>query len=126
MPGALDITSARNVDFRGGGLIPFTQYLRPHGLRAAQWIDVGTDGIDDEVVAKARLIVEAGFFLEMEELDTWPRTASFTIGDDYGDYRFETCANGPEVPGAVRRLIMLVEVEELRATRDAVLAEEAA
>ena len=103
----------RNVDFCGGASVPFTQYLRPLGRSLAQWIDKGVDGIDDEVITKARAIVAAGFFLEMEELDTWPRQAVFTIGDDDGDYATAVCANGPAVPGVVRKLILDADIGEL-------------
>lgn len=49
----------RNTDFQDGNTIPFTQYLRPDGRATPVWIDTGSDGIDQDVVAKAREIVDA-------------------------------------------------------------------
>jgi hypothetical protein len=80
--------------------IPFTQFLRPHGRP----IEVRIDR-PDEVAIAAEEIRAAGFAFECEELSTGE--VSLTIRDlkDGGDADIEVCANGPDVPAAVDRLI---------------------
>lgn len=101
----------RNVDFQKGKSVPFTQYLR------SQWICKGSDGIDDEVIEKARKIVNDGFFLEMEEVNTLPREVLLSIGDDDGDYAMFRCVNGPEVPRTVRKMILETDLSYLQSAR---------
>lgn len=78
--------------------IPFTQYKLPDG-RA---VHVGIARPAD-IAEKAREIIDAGYRFECEIMIDGE--CSFTITDDDGDHAIEVCANGPEVPKAVDRLI---------------------
>lgn len=79
--------------------IQFTQYLMPHGRKDTVRIDRPAD-----IAAKANAIFEAGYSLGCEMLSDY-RTISLTVEDEDGDFDIEVCANGPEVPAAVDRLI---------------------
>ncbi|AGC35744.1 hypothetical protein ACP46_gp59 [Rhizobium phage RHEph06] len=81
----------------------FTQYLRPDGRKQIISIDRPA-----HVVAKADHILSHGFRFECEELTTGE--VSLTISDDWGDYAFELCANGPAVPASVDKLILEFDV----------------
>ena len=87
--------------------IPFIQYLRLHGFAT----DVSIDR-PEAVAAKADAIMEAGFRFECELLTTGD--ASFTISDDDGDYAVEVVKNGPLVLAAVDRLIMGLDLAEVK------------
>lgn len=79
----------------------FTQYLRPHGLPRAVWIERPPD-----VAATAAQIRAKGFHFDIEEL--MDRTVSMTVEPDKGDdgpVAIELCPNGPAVPEAVDKLI---------------------
>lgn len=78
--------------------VPFVQYLRPDGRRSAVAIDR-----PDSIAKAADMIRSHGFRFECEQLTTGE--VSFTISDDDDDYAFELSGNGPDVPGAVDRLI---------------------
>lgn len=85
--------------------IDFTQFLFPRG-RA---IDVKIDR-PEPVYQKARQIIAAGLRFECE-IDG--SEARFTITDeDEGDLAIEVCQNGPDVPGAVDKLILGFNLEE--------------
>lgn len=81
--------------------IPFTQYLMPNGRRAEESIDRPAD-----VEEKARAVIDAGYFFEMELLSDY-RTVSFTVADREAgvDLEIELVKNGPEVPAGVDRLV---------------------
>lgn len=78
--------------------IPFTQYLRPDGRTTQVSIHR-----PDEISSLASRIVEAGYKFECEHLMT--NHASLTIAGPDGDEDIEVVANGPEVPGAVDRMV---------------------
>jgi hypothetical protein len=78
--------------------VPFTQYLRPDGRRAAVTIDR-----PDYIADKAFAIIAKGFRFECEQLRTGH--VSFTVADDDGDIGIEICMNGVNVPEAVDKLI---------------------
>jgi hypothetical protein len=78
--------------------IPFTQFLRPNGRRVGVRISR-----PEEVETKARAIMDAGYWFEVEELTTGH--ASLTVTSRDQDEMFEVVPNGPEVPPAVDRLI---------------------
>jgi len=83
--------------------IRFTQYLRPNGRASNVFIDR-----PNEVALKTAQIVIAGYGLVYEILaDGY---VSLRISDDKGDYAFELCENGPEIPNAVDRLVMRFEL----------------
>lgn len=79
--------------------ISFTQYLMPDGRKDTVRIDR-----PDDIAAKAAIIQNAGYGLACEMLSDY-RTISLTVENDDGDFDIETCANGPDVPVAVDRLI---------------------
>lgn len=79
--------------------ISFTQYLMPHGTKNTVRIDRPED-----IAVMAQAIAAAGYSLACEMLSDY-RTISLTVENDDGDLDIEICANGPEVPAAVDRLI---------------------
>lgn len=81
--------------------IPFTQYLMPHGRR--QEVDIDRP---EDVEAKARAVMDAGYFFELELLSDW-QTVSLTVADRTNgeDLEIELVRNGPAVPDAVDRLV---------------------
>ena len=97
--------------------VPFTQYLRPDGEKRAMEIEV-----PDDIAAKAKLIIEAGFRFEIEELMNGK--ISMTVSDDDADYTHEICANGHAVPDHVHKLITEFDIEAGLAERAAVLSGE--
>jgi len=90
--------------------IYFTQYLRPNGRK--QPVSIDRPG---PVVARADHIVSHGFRFECEELHNG--MVSLTISDDYGDYAFELCPNGPGVPESVDKLIIGFDVAQALSIR---------
>lgn len=80
--------------------ISFTQYLMPHGRKDTVRIDRPED-----IAAKAAIIASAGYTLACEMLSDF-QTISLTVENDDGDFDIEICANGPDVPAAVDRLII--------------------
>jgi hypothetical protein len=92
--------------------VPFVQYLRPNGRKMMTHIERPL-----AVANKALDILAAGFVLESEVLMTGD--ASFSIGDDDGDYAIEICKNGPDVLAAVDRLIMDFDIKAALIDRDA-------
>ena len=84
--------------------VPFTQYLRPNGRKAAVKIDR-----PDDIADKAFEIIAKGFRLECEQLMNG--AVSFTVSDDDGDIGIEVCMNGIHVPEAVDALIVRVHRE---------------
>lgn len=79
--------------------VTFIQYLSPDGRQKRVQIDR-----PEAVARKARAIWEAGYALEVEVLSTGE--VSLSIGNGEEDRAIELCANGPEVPLAVDRLIL--------------------
>lgn len=85
-------------------VIPFTQYLRPDGRRKSVEI-IRSQPIMD----KAEQIIAAGYSFEIEELSNG--MISMTISgydphiDEDGDVAHEICANGPDVPAKVDKMI---------------------
>lgn len=91
--------------------IYFTQYLRPNGRKQIVSIDR-----PDTVAAKADNILGHGFRFECEELTTGD--VSLTISDEWGDYAFELCPNGPSVPTSVDKLILEFDVARALTARN--------
>jgi hypothetical protein len=80
-------------------LIPFTQYLRPHGKKKETQISR-----DPEIEDKARVLLELGCAFECEVLVTGE--VSLTCEDaSEQTLSIEVVPNGPQVPGAVDRLV---------------------
>lgn len=86
--------------------IEFTQYLMPHGRQIAVRIECPED-----VAAKARGIIAAGFRFECEMLNDYT-TISLTIVGDKADHAIEVVPNGPEVPKAVDRMILDFDISK--------------
>ncbi|QIG73291.1 hypothetical protein EVC02_070 [Rhizobium phage RHph_N17] len=91
--------------------IYFTQYLRPNGRKEIVQIDR-----PDAVVKKADNISSHGFRFECEVLTTGD--ISLTISDEWGDYAFELCPNGPAVPTSVDKLILEFDVARALTARE--------
>lgn len=79
-------------------LIPFTQYLRPHGKKTLITIDR-----PQSVYDKAMKIIEAGYVFEAEVLTTG--MVSLTIGGKHTDVCMELVMNNEAVPAAVDKMI---------------------
>jgi len=86
--------------------IPFTQFLRPDGRKK----EVLFVCDDSEVLEKALLIIQRGLKFECEELMTG--TVSLTIGNEDEDLAFVLVPNGPQVPGAVKALVIEFNLDE--------------
>jgi hypothetical protein len=85
-------------------VIPFTQCLRPDGRKRPVEFDR-----PPEIERLAREFIDHGGYFECEELTTGH--ASLTAGHpdaETGDIAIEVVVNGPEVPGAVDRLVKRV------------------
>jgi len=81
--------------------IDFTQYLMPNGRRKTVSIERPT-----EVYQKAKALMLAGYRFEIEVLSTGEIHMDCSHGaDDEGPVAVEVCANGPDVPIAVDRLV---------------------
>jgi hypothetical protein len=83
--------------------IPFTQYLLPNGQKRQEWIDRPAD-----IEEKARAVIAAGGRFEAEVLRTGQ--VSLEVIRDAADGETESvaheiCANGPDVPIAVDKLV---------------------
>jgi hypothetical protein len=78
--------------------IPFTQYRRPHGEKRQQFFDC-----DESLANKAQAIIERGYCFEVEVLMNG--IVSLTISNGKEDVAIELSPNGPEIPGAVERLV---------------------
>ena len=81
-------------------MIPFTRYLRPNGQQALQEIPT-----DDETAALAVDIVNRGFRFEVEVLTTGEVSLTVFDPEEEVDVEIEVVPDGPEVPGAVKRLV---------------------
>jgi hypothetical protein len=80
-------------------IIPFTQYLLPHGHRRETTIEVS-----HEIARMAHGIIRRGLAFECEVLTTGE--VSLTITDpENGDLAFQVVPNGPGVRDAVERLV---------------------
>lgn len=80
-------------------IVPFTQYLRPHGERRDVFIEISPD-----IAAKAHAIIARGLVFECEELSSGE--VSLTITDpEEGDLDIRVVPNGPGVREAVEDLI---------------------
>lgn len=82
--------------------VPFTQFLRPDGMRRLIWIHFP----EPEVITKAQMMIDGGYEFQCEELMNG--ICSFTILDKTKnqDVGIELCPNGPAVPETVKKLIM--------------------
>ena len=83
--------------------IPFTQYVRPNGRKRTVSIER-----PDEIVAKAAGLIKAGARFEIEELTdgTVSMTVEHPDAEDEGQsVSHLLCANGPDVPATVDRLV---------------------
>ncbi len=84
--------------------IEFTQYLMPNGRREQTFID----DMPAEIEAMADQFIAAGGRYESEMLRDYAiisLTACYRVGGEEQDVEIEICKNGPDVPGAVERLI---------------------
>ena len=79
--------------------IPFTQYLRPNGLKVPMFIHCRAN-----VEEKAHQIIKNGYHFECEVLTTGEVSLTITNDED-GDVAIKVVPNGPEVPIAVESLI---------------------
>ena len=82
-------------------MVKFTQYMRPDGRRKAVAIDC-----DKSTERKAEEVIKAGYGFSVEVLVSGE--VSFTCeecSDEDEVVAHEICPNGPQVPGAVVRLI---------------------
>lgn len=78
--------------------IPFTQYLRPNGRPKEVYIDLGI-----ETENKAQQLIDCGCRFDIEILLTGIVSMTCEQGDEL--LAMELAPNGPEIPGAVKRLI---------------------
>ena len=86
--------------------IEFTQHLMPKGRPQTVRIEMS-----EEVAAKARDIIAAGFRFECEMLGDY-QTISLTITDTEADHAIEVVPNGPEVPKAIDRMVMGFDLDK--------------
>ena len=84
--------------------IPFTQYMLPRGRKRAEEIDRPTD-----IEALAQRFIASGGWYECEILTTGhvSLTACQHVDDEPLDVEIVVCQNGPEIPGAVDRLVKM-------------------
>jgi hypothetical protein len=81
--------------------IPFIQYVLPHGRRKEIAVDR-----PEEVAAPALVLIEKGYRFECEMLTDMETVSLTVVGpDDDGDIAIELSRNGPEIIGAVDRLV---------------------
>ena len=84
--------------------IPFTQYLLPDGRKKPVTINRS-----EEIGLKAQRLIDVGCRLEIEMLRTGEISMSVehdpVDDDDDGVLSMEVCANGPDVPVRVDKLI---------------------
>jgi hypothetical protein len=84
--------------------IAFTQYLMPDGRTKSVKIDR-----PENIGLKAQKLVEAGCYFEIEMLRTGEISMSVerepVDDDDDGVLAMEVCANGPDVPICVDKMI---------------------
>lgn len=86
------------------GIVPFTQFMLPHGRQVEVSIEVAADAAD-----KAGTIIARGFRFECEVLRT--EQVSLTITDPKeGDADIRIVPNGPGVRSAVESLIRNFEL----------------
>ena len=83
-------------------MIPFTQYVRPHGRKRPVEIDMPAP-----VEHLALQFIKAGGRYEIEELRTGQisMTAVHEVVGEDADIAIEICENGPDVPYAVEMLV---------------------
>jgi hypothetical protein len=83
-------------------MIPFTQYLRPHGRKRAIEIDMPLP-----IEHLAFTFIKAGGRYEVEELTTGhvSLTAVYKVDDEDQDIAIELCLNSKEVIEAVKKLV---------------------
>lgn len=86
--------------------VQFTQFMRPRGRREAVWIDLE---LDDDFQHLVNDLAARGVKFEIEELQTG-HVSMEAVGpeDEHGDpivYAHEICANGPDVPDRVEKLV---------------------
>lgn len=83
-------------------MIPFTQYMRPHGRREEVAVNR-----PEEIERLAKELQVKGCKFEIEELMTGE--ISMTVEDkhveEFGPVSMQVCQNGPKVPEAVDALI---------------------
>lgn len=85
-------------------MIPFTQYMRPHGRREPVEI-----AMPEELERLARALLNVGAIFEVEVLQTSHVSLECICGRDEDRdpivLAHELCANGPAVPVAVDKLV---------------------
>lgn len=80
--------------------IPFTQFLRPDGRKIPVVFER-----DGKIAAVAAELIKVGCTFEVEALKTGEVSLE-CIGPDADSLATELCANGPDVPEVVDRLVM--------------------
>ena len=78
--------------------IAFTQYMQPDGRKVVMACPAAP-----EIAQMAREVISHGLVFEAEVLMT--REVSFTVSDGEEDKFIEVCANGPQVRGAIEKLV---------------------
>lgn len=88
------------------GTIPFTQFLRPDGRQKGVFFECD----DPKVLEKALVIIKRGLRFECEELMNG--MVSMTISNQDEDLAFQLVPNGPQVPEAVKALVMEFNLDD--------------
>jgi len=84
--------------------LPFVQYMMPEGR--PQHLHLDALDPDGKTAKAAEALQARGLVFEAEMLRNYA-TISFTVTDpEEGDVDCELVVNGPEVPGAIRTLIL--------------------
>lgn len=90
--------------------IPFRKYFPPDG----KWVDVNIATHKEDVYAKARAIIDAGFHFETELLRNTGKSST-TIGDTHGDYVYRIRA------GEISTVSLDADIEDMIMNADIVL-----
>ena len=87
-------------------MIPFTQFLLPDGRQKPATLPVSA-----KLARVARELIEGGHEFHAEILTTGEVSLTCFDPREEVDIAIEVCANGPEVPKAVERLILSAKEE---------------
>ena len=87
------------------GQITFTQYLLPDGRQREAYIER-----PDEVVAKARRIIDAGYAFECERLRNGMISLTIADHENGEDVAIELFADESKVPERVDKMILGFEI----------------
>jgi hypothetical protein len=81
-------------------MIPFIQFIRPHGLR--RYTEITRP---EEIEKLARDLINLGYVFEIEELTTGEISMECLHHENEHSAALEICKNGPDVPVAVDKLV---------------------